>query len=84
MLGILLTKGKRTVCGVLRSLGLSEEQKFYNYHRFLSRAKWSALSCDQAILKLLLGHFDHSKALVFGIDETIERRWDPKIRARGI
>ena len=84
MLGALLTKGKRTVCGVLRSLGLSEEQKFHKYHRVLSQAKWSALSCAQALLKLLLGHFGHSNALVFGIDETIERRWGPKIKARGI
>lgn len=42
------------------------------------------MSCAQALLKLLLDHFGHSKVLVFGVDETIERRWGPKIKARGI
>jgi len=84
MLGTLLTQGKRTVCGVLRSLGLSDEPKFHKYHRVLSRAKWSALSGARALLKLLIHQFVNSDVLVFGIDETIERRWGPKIRARGI
>ena len=37
------------------------------------------------LLKLLLEHLDNGvKPLVFGIDETIERRWGRKIAARGI
>ena len=37
------------------------------------------------LLTLLLQHFDRGKEpLVFGIDETIERRWGRSIKARGI
>ena len=68
MLGALLTQGKRTVCGVLRSLGLSDDPKFHKYHRVLSRAKWSALSGARELLKLLIHQFINSDTLVLGID----------------
>lgn len=84
LLGAILTQGKRTVCGVLRSLGLQDISNWDIYHRVLSRAKWSALKCAQKLLYLLIQRFALSGVLVFGMDETIERRWGPEIKARGI
>ncbi len=86
MLGAILTKGKRTVCSVLRSLGLKDEKGFYNYHRVLSRARWSAYKGAKILLFVLIMRFCHTKndPLVFVLDETIERRWGKTIRARGI
>ena len=83
--GTILTLGKRTVSSVLRTLGLSKEKHFCNYHRLLSRAHWSALSCAQVLLHQLISAFlpDNSR-LVFVIDETLERRWGSKIKKRGI
>lgn len=84
-LGSLITVGRRTVCGVLRVVGLSEDRCFHKYHRVLSRAKWSCLRGAQLLLGLLVDTFiDKSSPLIFGIDETIERRWGAKIKARGI
>lgn len=84
-LGSLVTVGRRTVCGVLRSVGLSQENRFHKYHRVLSRAKWSCLRGSKLLLGMLLDRFiDPSAPLIFGIDETIERRWGAKIKARGI
>jgi len=84
-LGSLLTVGRRTVCGVLRGVGLSADHRFHKYHRVLSRAKWSCLRGAQLLLGLLVDTFtDKSEPLIFGIDETIERRWGAKIKARGI
>ena len=84
-LGSLLTVGRRTVCGVLRGVGLSEEKRFHKYHRVLSRANWSILRGAQLLLGLVIDAFtDKSEPLIFGIDETIERRWGSKIKARGI
>lgn len=84
-LGSLLTVGRRTVCGVLRCVGLSQERRFHKYHRVLSRAKWSCLGGGNLLLGLLMDAFTaESEPLVFGIDETIERRWGSKIKARGI
>jgi hypothetical protein len=84
-LASLLTVGRRTVCGVLRCVGLSQEVRFHKYHRVLSRAKWSCLRGANLLLGLLIDAFtEKSDPLIFGIDETIERRWGSKIKARGI
>lgn len=85
VLGCVLTCGKRTVCGVLRTLGRASKADWYSYHRVLSRAKWSAYKCSRILLQLLLRCFLLGEnTLVFGLDETLERRWGPKIKARGI
>lgn len=84
-LGCLLTVGRRTVSSALRSVGLSEEKRYHKFHRVLSRARWSSRECSKVLLQLLLEAFGNtSEPLVFGIDETIERRWGSKIKTRGI
>jgi len=84
LLGSILTHGKRTVCGVLRSLGLQDIPYWDKYHRVLSRAKWSPLASSKKLLQLLLKTFLQTNTLVLGIDETLERRWGKKIKAKGI
>ena len=85
LLGAILTQGKRTVCGVLRTLGLGHIRHWDQYHRVLSRAKWSAYRASQVMLQMLIRHFfKGTSTLVFVIDETLERRWGPQIKARGI
>ncbi len=83
--GSLLVLGRRTVCSALRAVCLGDERRFHKYHRVLSRAKWCSRKCARLLLLLLLGRFTREdEALVFGIDETIERRRGPKINAKGI
>lgn len=83
--GAILAPGKRTVSSILRVMGLSAISNFARYHHVLSRAVWSSLRVSQTLLHLLLLHLDSGRGpLVFGLDETIERRWGPKIAARGI
>ena len=85
LLGCVLSVGKRTVCGCLKTVGLGSERRFHKYHRVLSLAKWSAYDAAQVLLNLLINTFCGSdKVLAFGIDETLERRWGSKIKARGI
>ena len=85
LLGALLTIGDHTVCAALRFMGLSHEGCFHKYHRVLSRVKWHALKGSGILLHLLISSFGKGRqALVFGIDETIERRRGSKIRAKGI
>ena len=45
---------------------------------------WSGLEASAILLRMLLKAFDGGEPLVFGIDETIERRRGDKIRAKGI
>jgi hypothetical protein len=85
LIGAILAPGKRTVSAVLRVMGLDKEANYAGYHHVLNRAVWSSLEASAVLLKLLLHYLGQgSGPLVFGIDETIERRWGPKIAARGI
>jgi hypothetical protein len=82
--GAILTVGRRTVASALRSIGLQDAPRFQNYHRVLSRARWSCRQAGKILLLRLLDTFIPGGPLVFGLDDTIERRWGPKIKARGI
>jgi hypothetical protein len=85
LIGAILCPGSRTICNVLRAVGLKDEKKFDKYHAVLYRARWSALKLASVLLRLLVDTFVRAdEALVFGIDETIERRWGRLIAKRGI
>ena len=86
LLGALLTPGKRTVTAALRIMGLSQEKNYHKYHRVLSRARWSPRKAARCLLLQLLSRFapDPEAPLVFGLDDTIERRRGKKIKAKGI
>jgi hypothetical protein len=85
LVGAVLAPGKRTVTAALRVMGLGAEVHFQNYHRLLNRAIWSSRQVSRILLRLLLDAFvAPDAAIVLGMDETIERRWGPKIAARGI
>jgi hypothetical protein len=82
--GAILARGKRTVCSLLRMIGLSQEKNFHKYHRVLSLARWSAWRGARMLLGQLLSCFLANGPVVVGIDETLERRWGGKIKKRGI
>ena len=85
LVGTILTPGRRTVAAALRVMGLSGDRNHARYHHVLNRAAWSPLQVSQVLLKLLLQHRDRGdRPLVFGIDETLERRQGPQISALGI
>lgn len=85
LIGAICCPGSRTICNVLRSVGLGQEKRFHKFHRFLSRDHWSALRLSQLLLRQLIHVLVAIDApLVFGIDETVERRWGGKIAKRGI
>lgn len=86
LIGAILAPGRRTVTAILRVMGLSDDPHFSNYHQVLNRAVWSPRSLSEMLLAMLMSYLDQdeTKPLVFGIDETIERRWGPKISKRGI
>jgi DDE superfamily endonuclease len=82
--GSLLTPARRTVAAALRVLGLAQAKQFHRYHRLLSRAKWSSLALSRILVGLLVAAFAPDGPLVFGVDETLERRRGAKIAAKGI
>ncbi len=84
VVGAILTPGQRTVTAILRIMGLSHERHFQTYHRVLNRAVWSCWAVSRVLLQVLVRTFAASGPVIIGIDDTIERRWGAKIKARGI
>jgi hypothetical protein len=82
--GAILAPGIRTVASVLRILGAAEERRFVNYHRVLSRAPWRPRAASRLLLRLLVRAFVPAGPVVFGIDDTLERRRGRCIRAKGV
>src|SRR5260370_3089049 len=83
--GVILARGRRTVTTALRILGRDRDTDLWTFHRILNRAAWSSRAAAGRLLLLLVTAFVPSgAAVVIGIDDTIERRWGPKISARGI
>jgi DDE superfamily endonuclease len=80
--GALLSPGRRTVSAALRVL--DQSASFAVYHRVLSTARWSARRRAHRLLHLLVAAFVRDGPVVIGLDDTIERRWGTKIKARGI
>jgi hypothetical protein len=82
--GGILAPGRRTVSSALRAMGLDQERRFHRYHRVLNRASWSSRGASRILLRLLVEAFVPQGPLVFGIDETLERRYGKKISAKGV
>jgi len=85
LIGSIICPGSRTVCNILRSVGLRWEKNFPKYHRVLSQDKWSAFVISRILFRLVVKTFvAKGQPIVTGIDDTIERRWGGKISKRGI
>jgi hypothetical protein len=84
MTGAVLAPGQRTVTAILRIMGRSAAPDFQTYHRVLNRAVWSPLTASRLLLRLLVAVFIPRGVVVFGLDDTIERRRGEQITAKGI
>jgi hypothetical protein len=83
-MGALLAPGKRTVSSCLRMTGRAEAANFASYHQILNRARWSPRAVAQRLLGIVVERLVPDGPIVIGMDDTIERRWGRRIRARGI
>ena len=82
--GAVLAPGKRTVTAGLQIMGLSAASDFQTYHRVLNRAVWSPLKASRLLLRLLVAVFIPRGVVIFGLDDTIERRRGDQIKAKGL
>jgi DDE superfamily endonuclease len=82
--GAVLAPGKRTVSQALRVMGLAAGPGFSRYHDVLNRARWDGRAVARALLARGLDAFLPAGEVVIGVDDTIERRWGPRIKARGL
>jgi len=84
MAGAVLAPGKRTVTAILRMMGRSAAPDFQTYPRVLHRAVWSPLTASRLLLRLLVAVCIPRGVVVFGLDDTIERRRGEQSTAQGI
>src|SRR4029453_4511101 len=84
MTGAVLAPGQRTVTPILPLMGVSAPPPFQTYHRVLNRAVWSPLYASQLLLRLFVAVFVPSGVVLFGLDDTIERRAGDTITGKGI
>ena len=82
--GAILSPGRRTVAAALRVMALDQVPNFTNFHRVLNRNQWSSRWVARCLFRLLVNTFVPNGPVVIGLDDTIERRWGRKIKARGI
>ena len=81
---LLMARGRRTVTTALRHTGHEQDPHFSAFHQALNRARWSPLQASRQLLALIMETFGQAgETLDIAIDETLERRWGPKIHKRG-
>ena len=80
--GAVLAPARRTVAAALRTAGYGQAADFTNYHRVLNRNRWSPRHMAQHLLLLLVQAFTPEGPVIIGLDDTLERRWGAKIKAR--
>ena len=84
LFGAILAPGRRTVTSALRVMGLEDDPRFEKYHRVLNRNRWQPLLLSKLLLGLIIGLcVPAGMPLLLAVDETLERRWGPKINYLG-
>jgi hypothetical protein len=83
IVGTILAKGRRTVTSALRAVGHTQTADWAKYHHVLNRAQWSGLALSARLLLLLVATWAPAGGITVDVDETLERRWGPRIRKRG-
>src|SRR3954447_8394320 len=82
--GAILTPARRTITATLSVVGLSQAPTFTNYHRVLNRNRWCSREVARRLLRLLVTAFMPAGPVIIALDDTLERRWGARIKARGI
>ena len=84
VMGELLAPGKRTVSSCLRITGYAECKAFSTFHQVLNRARWQSHELARQLLQVFVTALVGGGPVIIGVDDTIERRWGPKVFGRGI
>lgn len=83
-MGAVLAPGKRTITACLRMTGRADPANFASYHQLLNRVRWQSAAMTRRLLGLIVDRLVQDGPVVIGVDDTIERRWGRRIKARGI
>ena len=82
-LAAIVTPGRRTVAGLLRSAGPVARGHFSGYHRVFSAARWSTWAVAKAVATAAVAHVPQGRPVVLAVDDTVCRHRGPKVYGRG-
>jgi hypothetical protein len=69
--------------GTLRQTGYHLDVNWSRFHQVLNRTSWSALADSRQLFAIIETLVQHGGGVDLVIDETLERRWGPRISKRG-
>ena len=82
-MGAILCQGSRQISSILRIVGKGQCKQFGKYHRVLNQARWNSLFLGKILLSKLLFLLPSNGYIIITVDDTLERRWGRKIKAKG-
>ena len=82
--GWILTAGRHTITGVIRTVRGHETKYFSSYHAFFSRARWSFDDLWRLMFNLVLPWFPATEKVGLAGDDTLARKQGGHIRGAGM
>lgn len=79
----LLTVGRRTVCNVLRTVGLLAPGDQSSYHRFFSCRRWSLTALGRRLAGWILDHLVGPGPIYLAADDTVDEHPGDKVYGKG-
>jgi hypothetical protein len=83
LVGSILTTGRRTVTGVLGPVRGLVPGHFSDFHRVLSRARWSLWTLGRALAMAVVALIPPGQPILVAADDTVLRHRGPKVYGRG-
>ncbi len=84
VMGAGLAPGKSTVSACLRVTGRALCETFSSDPQVLNRARWDPRDLSRRLVRVLVARLAGQGPIISGLDDTIERRWGARLKARGI
>jgi hypothetical protein len=82
-LATILTLGKRTVCNLLRTLGVLAPGHPSSYHRFFSHRRWSCWRLARSLTGWVLDHLVPDGPVILAGDDTVDEHRGVKVFGKG-
>jgi hypothetical protein len=79
----ILTRGRHTVTGMLRTVGLLASGHWSDYHRVFSRASWSLWPLGHVLARAILACTDPEAPVLLAVDDTTAGHRGAKVYGKG-
>ena len=81
--GAILTRGRRTVTGILRSVWALMDGHPSSYHRVFSRAVWSLWPLGKVLASAILRHIPPGQSVLISMDDTTAQHRGKHVYGKG-